>query len=73
MNQARSTTNQPLMPVAKMPQGLIAKLAVLAERQNVRVLLKNGLKLNYNGKGSIEADLEKALAYNEQWEREHGQ
>jgi hypothetical protein len=68
MNQAKITADHPLMPVAKMPKGLIAKLAVQAERQNRKVLLKNGLKLNYNGKGSIEVDLEKALTYNEQYE-----
>jgi hypothetical protein len=69
MHQAKSIAGQPLVPVAKMPKKLIAKLAVQAEREKVRVLLKNGLKLNYNGKGSIEVDLEKALAYNEQFER----
>lgn len=62
-------SSQPLFPIAKMEKGLIVRLARQANRQRVKVLLKNGLKLNYDGKGSIEADLEKALAYNEQFER----
>jgi hypothetical protein len=62
-----------LLPIAKMEKELIIRLARQAERSRVKVLLKNGLKLNYNGKGSIEADLEKALAYNEKWEQEQTQ
>jgi hypothetical protein len=73
MNQAKSIAAQPLVPIAKMPKGLIAKLAVRAEREKVRVLLKNGLKLNYNGMGSIEVDLEKVLEFNEAWEQENVQ
>lgn len=73
MNQAKSIAGQPLVPVAKMPKRLIAKLAVQAEREKVRVLLKNGLKLNYNGKGSIEVDLAKVLEFNEAWEQENVQ
>jgi hypothetical protein len=65
-------TSQPLMPIAKMQKGLIALLAKQANSQRVKVLMKNGLKLNYNGKGSIEVDLEKALAFNEKWEQENG-
>jgi hypothetical protein len=73
MSQAKSAADHPLMPVAKMPKELIAKLAVQAERAKVRVLLKNGLKLNYNGMGSIEVDLEKVLEFNEAWEQENVQ
>lgn len=65
-------TSQPLMPIAKMQKGLIALLARQAHKQRVKVLLKNGLKLNYDGKGAIEVDLGKALAFNEAWERKHG-
>jgi hypothetical protein len=71
MNKTEINSGQPLVPIAKMPKGLIAKLAVQAERQKIRVLLKNGLKLNYNGNGSIEVDLEKVMQFNEAWELEN--
>lgn len=54
---------QPLKPIRLMDKNLPAKLAIQAMNQRKAITLKNGLKLNYDQKGSVEIDLKMACDF----------
>lgn len=60
-----------LVPIRLMDKNLPAKLAVQAMNQRQAITLLNGLKLNYDQKGSIEVDFKMACDFDNQWAAEH--
>lgn len=60
-----------LLPIRLMEKNMPAKLAVQAMRQNKAITLNNGLKLNYNGKGSVGLDLKMSYDFDNQWAKDN--